>query len=120
MDILSTISETALITIKARVVEAEKDNPIIRDPIGIKCLERIRAYLPIETSKRILDRKLPSTLTRHLAHRARKYDDYSKVWTVIFSNSVRSTLTPIPGSSSKISSVPIPSFSKNSGIFVRS
>ena len=33
MDILSAVSETALITLKARVQEAEKDEPVIRDEV---------------------------------------------------------------------------------------
>ncbi len=78
MDILSTVSETALITLKARVAETEKDKPLIRDVMGVECLKRIRALLPIETRNRILDGKLPSTLTRYIAHRARKYDAYAK------------------------------------------
>lgn len=72
MDILKAVSETALITLKARVIEAEKENPVIEDPIGREYLNRLQYLLPIETRDRILNKKLPSTLTRHLALRARK------------------------------------------------
>jgi methyltransferase (TIGR00027 family) len=74
------VSETALITLKARVIEAEKENPVIEDPIGLECLNRLQSLLPIETRDRILNKKLPSTLTRHLALRARKYDSYARTF----------------------------------------
>ena len=32
MDILKAVSETALITLNARIIEAEKENPVIEDP----------------------------------------------------------------------------------------
>jgi methyltransferase (TIGR00027 family) len=78
MELLSAVSETALITLRARVVETEKDRPIIRDDIGALCLERIRSLLPTDARNRILDEKLPSTLTRYIALRARKYDAYAQ------------------------------------------
>ncbi len=78
MDILNAVSETALITLKARVVESEKGNPVIRDEVSAECLERLQSLLPTDTHTRILDRKLPPTLTRHIAPRARKYDAYAK------------------------------------------
>jgi methyltransferase (TIGR00027 family) len=78
MELLSAVSETALITLRARVVETEKDRPVIRDDIGALCLERIRTLLPTETRNRVLDEKLPLTLTRYIALRARKYDAYAQ------------------------------------------
>jgi len=78
MDILSAVSETALITLKARVEEAEKDEPVIRDEVAQECLASIRPLLPVETQTRLLNRSLPSSLTRHIALRARKYDSYAK------------------------------------------
>ena len=78
MDILSTVSETALITLKAHVVESEKENPVIEDAVALECLNRLQSLLPIEIRDRVLSRKLPSTLTRHIALRARKYDSYTR------------------------------------------
>ena len=78
MDILSTVSETALITLKAHVVESEKENPVIEDAVALECLNRLQSLLPIEIRDRVLNRKLPSTLTRHIALRARKYDSYTR------------------------------------------
>lgn len=77
MNILSDVSETAIITLKSRVIESKRNNPVIRDDISSECLEKIGLLLP-KAHKRLLDRKLPSTLTRHIALRARKYDLYTK------------------------------------------
>ena len=74
MDIFSAVSETALITLKARVVESRKQEPVIEDPIAVECFLKLQSLLPTEIRKRILDRKLPLTLTRYIALRARKYD----------------------------------------------
>jgi len=80
MDTLNTVSETALITLKARVQEAERDDPVIRDEVAQECLAGIRPLLPAETQNRLLNRNLPSSLTRHIALRARKYDTYAKTF----------------------------------------
>ena len=78
MDILNAISETAVITLRARVIEAKKERPIIEDPVGIECFNTLQSLLPIETRNRIINNKLPLTLTNHIALRARKYDHYAK------------------------------------------
>jgi methyltransferase (TIGR00027 family) len=80
MDILSAVSETALITLKARVQEAEKGEPVIKDEVAQECLTSIQPLLPIETQNRLLNRRLPSSLTRHIALRARKYDAYARAF----------------------------------------
>ncbi len=77
MDTLSHVSETALITLKARVLEAGKRNPLIRDEMGIELLEKLKLHLPEETRGRILDRKMPQSLSSHIALRARKYDAFA-------------------------------------------
>ena len=43
MDILSAVSETALITLRARAEEAGADGPVIDDPVGLECLASIRS-----------------------------------------------------------------------------
>jgi methyltransferase (TIGR00027 family) len=78
MDALNAVSETALITLKARVQEAGKDKPVIKDVVAQDCLAKIQPLLPIETRNRVLNRKLSSTLTRYIALRARKYDSHTK------------------------------------------
>jgi O-methyltransferase involved in polyketide biosynthesis len=60
MDTLNAVSETA--------------------PITLKCLASIRLLLPVETQNRLLNKKLPSSLTRHVALRARKYDAYVRAF----------------------------------------
>jgi O-methyltransferase involved in polyketide biosynthesis len=71
---LTEVSETALITLKSRVIESEKVHPLIQDPVGRDLLEALMGVLPGELGKRILKRNLSPVLTRHIALRARKYD----------------------------------------------
>ena len=56
----------------------KKIPPLFSDNVSSECLEKIGEHLPTDTRKRLLDQKLPSTLTRHIALRARKYDLYTK------------------------------------------
>lgn len=77
-NILNDVSETALITLRSRVVESQKDDPILIDEIGIECLKTIRPLLSDDLQNRLLDKKLPATLSNHIAIRARKYDAYTK------------------------------------------
>jgi O-methyltransferase involved in polyketide biosynthesis len=78
MDVLSDVSETALITLRARAIETKKEEPLIRDDAGVELLDRIGPLLPADTRQRIMDRKLSPTLTRYIALRARKYDSYAR------------------------------------------
>jgi methyltransferase (TIGR00027 family) len=80
MNVMSAVSETAIFTLKARVVESERDNPIIQDEIGQKCLERIRPLLSADTRDKIFDRRLPTSLTVYIALRARQYDRYASAF----------------------------------------
>lgn len=75
---MHTVSETALLTLRSRVLEAGKKNPILPDPVGKECLEKLVDILPSDIIKRIMERKLSPVLTRHLALRARKYDQLSR------------------------------------------
>lgn len=75
---LTDVSKTALITLKSRVAESQKNNPVIHDPVGEECLNRILSGLPSDKPDKSLERKLPGTLTRHIALRARKYDAYTR------------------------------------------
>jgi methyltransferase (TIGR00027 family) len=78
MDVLSDVSETALLTLRARAIETKKEEPLIRDDAGVELLDRIGPLLPAETRQRIMDRKLSPVLTRYIALRARKYDSYAR------------------------------------------
>jgi methyltransferase (TIGR00027 family) len=78
LDILNSVSETALITLKSHVVETQKKSPVIIDSMAIELFNRLQTVLTNDVRDRILHRKLPATLTRHIALRARKYDDYTR------------------------------------------
>ena len=78
MDVLSDVSETALITLRARAIETKKEEPLIRDDAGVELLDRIGPLLPAGTRQRVMDRKLSPVLTRYIALRARKYDSYAR------------------------------------------
>ena len=80
MENLNAVSETALLTLKARVIEAEKQSPVIHDVKGREILDKISSHISTETQRRVLNRKLPSPLTSYLALRARKYDSYTKTF----------------------------------------
>jgi methyltransferase (TIGR00027 family) len=77
MDVLTDVSETALLTLRARVIETKKEEPLIRDDMGVELLDRIGPLLVAETRQRIMERNLSPTLTRYIALRARKYDSYA-------------------------------------------
>jgi O-methyltransferase involved in polyketide biosynthesis len=75
MQAMHTVSETALLTLKSRVVESGKANPVLDDPLGEVCFGKLLEILPADVRDRIMTCKLSSFLTLHLALRARKYDE---------------------------------------------
>jgi len=72
---LSDVSKTALATLRSHVIESQNKNPIINDPMASYCLEKLQSFVSEEEKTLLFDRKLPSSLTRHIALRARKYDN---------------------------------------------
>lgn len=71
---LTDVSKTALVTLRSHALESQKSKPLINDPMAKYCLDK-RISLAAEDEKDILfDKKLPETLTSHIAMRARKYD----------------------------------------------
>jgi len=74
MSRLNDVSETALLTLKSRIIEAEKESPLLDDPKGKEILDKIQKLIPEETKKRVLNRKFSPTLTSYISLRARKYD----------------------------------------------
>ena len=76
MQPINTVSETALLTLRSRVVESDRENPVLMDPVGKECFQRLMEILPNDLRDRIMNRKLSSFLSRHLALRARKYDEF--------------------------------------------
>ena len=71
---LTEVSETALITLRSRVVESRKANPLLHDPMGEELFNKLRESLPDEVRSRVMDRKISPLLSRHISLRARKYD----------------------------------------------
>lgn len=80
MSQLSAVSETALLTLKSRIIESEKDPPLIVDPKGKEILDKIRKLIPAETWERVLKRKFSPALTSYISLRARKYDAYTRAF----------------------------------------
>lgn len=77
---MDEVSETALITLRSRVIESGKRNPVIHDPVGKECLSRIEPLLSSDLFIRLIKKNLPITLTRYIALRARKYDLYTRTF----------------------------------------
>jgi len=77
MSQLSAVSETALLTLKSRIIESEKEPPLLIDPRGKEILAKLQERIPAETWERLLNRKFSPTLTSYIALRARKYDAYA-------------------------------------------
>lgn len=71
---LTDVSKTAIITLRSHVIEAHKKNPIINDPMATYCLDKLVSLASEDERALLFNRKLPSTLTSHIARRARKYD----------------------------------------------
>ena len=78
MQQLTEVSETALITLRSRVIESRKSKPALQDPVGEECFEALLAEMPDDLRKRVMERKLSPVLTRHIALRARHYDRLCK------------------------------------------
>lgn len=71
---LTNVSKTAIITLRSHVLESQKNEPIINDPMAKYCLDKL-VLLAMEDEKALLfNRKLSLSLTNHIAIRARKYD----------------------------------------------
>ncbi len=71
---LTDVSKTAFLTLRSHVIESQKKNPIIHDSMAAYCLEKLISLSSDEEKTLLVNRKLPSLLTRHIAIRARKYD----------------------------------------------
>ena len=71
---LTEVSESALITLRSRVIESRKSNPVLPDPVGEECFEALVSEMSDDLRKRVMERKLSPVLSRHIALRARQYD----------------------------------------------
>ena len=75
---LSSVSETALITLKSRVVETLDPQKILNDTIAIQLYNSLENKLIDESAGRIFKKKLPRLLTRYISMRSRKFDQYTQ------------------------------------------
>lgn len=71
---LTDVSKTAIVTLRCRVKESERDKPILHDPMARFCLDRLRAWATPDEEAVLFDKPQPQTLTNPMALRARKYD----------------------------------------------
>jgi O-methyltransferase involved in polyketide biosynthesis len=71
---LTDVSKTALATLRAHVIESQKRNPVINDPMASYCLEKLISLASEKEKTLLFNRKLPTSYTNHTALRARKYD----------------------------------------------
>jgi methyltransferase (TIGR00027 family) len=71
---LTDVSKTAFLTLRSHVIESQKKNPLIHDPMASICLEKLISFSSAKEKEPLLTRELSSVLTRHIAVRARKYD----------------------------------------------
>ena len=72
---MDEVSETALITLRSRVIESQKENPVITDPVGVELYKGLLNSISPELHQRIINRGLSPVLTGYIARRARKYDE---------------------------------------------
>jgi methyltransferase (TIGR00027 family) len=71
---LTDVSKTALVTLRSHVLESQKKNPIINNPMAEYCLDKLVSLASEDERALLFNRKLSSALTSHIALRARKYD----------------------------------------------
>lgn len=73
---LTDVSNTSIATsLRSHVIESEKENPILNDPMAKYCLDKLYALASEEERALLFDRELPLALTNPQALRARKYDE---------------------------------------------
>lgn len=73
---LTDVSKTAIATsLRSHVIESQKKNPILNDPMAEYCLDKLYSLASEEEKALLFDRKLSLALTNSMALRARKYDE---------------------------------------------
>ncbi len=77
---LSTVSETAILTLKSRVEVSQTPQPLFRDIMGARIYSALQEQLSDDVKKRTVDRRLPKSLSTYVALRARQYDRYTKAF----------------------------------------
>jgi len=77
---LSGVEETALLTLYARAIESQSEDPILKDRKIEMLIEQIDPILQEQNSKmaaQLRKRAIDPRLTVHIQIRAKKYDDYA-------------------------------------------
>lgn len=74
---MNDLSNTALVTLKCHVQDAQNKDSILRDRSSLKVYEYLNSILD-ERSKKILNNNLRKSLVKHTVLRAKKYDEYVK------------------------------------------
>jgi methyltransferase (TIGR00027 family) len=77
---LSGVEETALLTLYARAIESQSEDPILKDEKIVALVQQIDPLLQKQKSKmaeRLRKRAIDPRLTVHMQLRAKKYDDYA-------------------------------------------
>ena len=77
---LSGVEETALLTLFARAIESQSEDPILEDKKIENLIEQIDPILQKQNSKmaaQLRKRAIDPRLTVHIQIRAKKYDDYA-------------------------------------------
>ena len=77
---LSDVSKTAIFTLRCRALEAQKEKPLIHDPMAVYCQDQLAALASAQEKALFFDRPLSARLTHHIALRARKYDALIDDW----------------------------------------
>jgi methyltransferase (TIGR00027 family) len=71
---LSDVSRTAIATLRCRVIESQKECPLMRDPMAVSCLERLAGIASPREKALLFERSLSPALILYIVLRARKYD----------------------------------------------
>jgi O-methyltransferase involved in polyketide biosynthesis len=72
---MNDISNTALITLKCHVLDANRPEPVLNDLRSLIAFQYLNNTLD-EENKKILQTRLRKSLVKHTVLRAKKYDDY--------------------------------------------
>ena len=76
----SGVEETALLTLYAKAIESQSENPVLKDEMAEELAERLDPLLRDRTDKmarQLYTRSVDPRLTIHIPLRTKKYDDYA-------------------------------------------
>ena len=78
---ISSVGETALLTLYARAIESQSEDPILKDDKAeaiVRDLDPVLKDRDNKMARQLLGRSIDPKLVVHLALRAEKYDRYAK------------------------------------------